>query len=361
MLTGTPRANHLLKLLPAGIAAILILFILVPAAIAKRNDDVIVMKNGDRITGEIKRLEDGKLFISASYMSSDISVDWNQVQRLESKDQFNVYLTDGGTYTGVIGNNGESGDENRTFFIEAGDDDVRMNRADVIIIRPVEDTVWKQLTGSIDYGYNFTGGNNATTQSSLSALLAYRVQKWSMQVDGSSVFNSQSQGATTGRNTFSFLYGRKLSDRWYAGLLSELLNSQQQDLTLRATAGGGLGRILFRSERTSLSLLSGLLFSRERYSTSAGDQPQANNAEALFNLRYGTFRFKKFDLDATIYAYPSLTDRGRIRMGMQSALYIELYRNFKWKFSVYENFDSRPPVHAPKNDFGTGTSIGWTF
>jgi hypothetical protein len=347
--------------MPDGIAAILILFILVPAAFAKRNDDVIIMKNGDRMTGEIKRLEDGKLFFSASYMSSDISVDWNQVQRLESKDQFNVYRTNGGTHTGVIGNNEEAGEKNRTFFVQAGDDDVRMNRADVITIRPIEDTVWKQLTGAIDYGYNFTGGNNATTQSSLSASLAYRVQKWSMQVDGSSVFNSQSQGATTGRNTFSFIYGRKLSDRWYAGLLSELLNSQQQDLTLRATAGGGLGRVLFRSERTSLSLLSGLLFSRERYSSSAGDQPQANNAEALFNLRYATFRFKKFDLDATVYAYPSLTDRGRIRMGMQSALYIELYRNFKWKLSVYENFDSRPPVHAPKNDFGTGTSIGWTF
>lgn len=361
MLTELPRVKHISKLIPEEIAAILILLILVPAASAKRNDDVIIMKNGDRMTGEIKRLEDGKLFFSASYMSSDVSVEWNQVQRLESKDHFNVYLADGRTHTGVIGNNGEAGDENKTFFVRAGDDDVRMNRADVITIRPIEDTVWKQLTGSIDYGYDFTGGNNATTQSSLSASLAYRVQKWSMQVDGSSVFNSQSQGATTGRNTFSFTYGRKLSDRWYAGVLSELLNSQQQDLTLRATAGGGLGRVLFRSERTSLSLLSGLLFSHERYSSSAGDQPQANNAEALFNLRYATFRFKKFDLDATVYAYPSLTDRGRIRMGMQSALYIELYRNFKWKFSVYENFDSRPPVKAPKNDFGTGTSLGWTF
>ena len=361
MLTELRRVEHISRIIPEAIARLLIVLILVPAAFAKRNDDVIIMKNGDRITGEIKRLEDGKLFFSAPYMSSDVSVEWKQVQRLESKDHFNVYLIDGAAHTGVIGSNGETGDEKKTFFVKEGDDDVRMNRADVIIIRPIEDTVWKQLTGSIDYGYDFTGGNNATTQSSLSASLAYRVQKWSMQVDGGSVFNSQSQGATTGRNTFSFAYGRKLSDRWYAGLLSELLNSQQQDLTLRATAGGGLGRVLFRSERTSLSLLSGLLFSRERYSSSAGEQPHANNSEALFNLRYGTFRFKKFDLDATVYAYPSLTDRGRIRMGMQSALYIELYRNFKWKFSLYENFDSRPPVQAPRNDFGTGTSLGWTF
>ena len=73
------------------------------------------------------------------------------------------------------------------------------------------------------------------------------------------------------------------------------------------------------------------------------------------------YRFKKFDVDAVLYAYPSITNQGRIRMGMQTALGIELFRNFKWKFSLYENFDSRPPVHAPRNDFGTGTSLGWTF
>jgi hypothetical protein len=334
---------------------------LVPAAFAKRNDDVIVMKNGDRMTGEIKRLEDGQLTFSAPYMAAEVSVDWNQVVRIESKDQFNVYLTDGGTHTGLIGEKSGTTDADPTFFVQEGDASVQLDRADVIVIRPIEDSVWRQLTGAVDYGYSFTGGNNATTQSSLSASMAYRVQKWSMQVDGSSVVNSQSQGATTGRNTFSFGYGRKLSDMWYAGVLSELLNSQQQDLTLRATGGGGLGRVLFRSERTSVQLLSGFLFSRERYSTEDGQKPQANNVEALFRLSYTTFRFKKFNLDATVYAYPSLTDRGRVRTGLQSALYIELYRNFKWKFSIYENFDSRPPVTAPKNDFGTGTSLGWTF
>ena len=338
--------------------AILILFILAPAVLAKRKDDVIVMKNGDRMTGEIKRLEAGQLYFSASYMAADVAVDWNQVERLESKDQFNVYLTNGGAHTGVIE---KISDADAGFFVQSDAESVRLDRTDVIIIRPIEDTVWKQMAGSVDYGYNFTGGNNATTQSSLSASTAYRVEKWSTELSGSSVFNGQSQGTSTGRNTLTFTYGRKLNERWYAGVLSELLNSQQQDLTLRATLGGGLGRVLFRSERTSLGLLSGLLYSREKYSSDAGDQPRANNLEALFHLKYTTFRFKKFDLDASVYAYPSLTDPGRVRMGMQSALYIELYRNFKWKFSVYENFDTRPPVSAPRNDFGTGTSLGWTF
>ena len=96
--------------MPVRILAVLILFVFLPGLFAKRKDDVIIMKNGDRMTGEIKRLQDGKLFFSAPYMSGDFSVDWKQVERLESKDQFNVYLTDGASHTGVIGNRGKSGD-----------------------------------------------------------------------------------------------------------------------------------------------------------------------------------------------------------------------------------------------------------
>jgi putative salt-induced outer membrane protein YdiY len=337
-----------------------LLLLTIPAA-AKRNDDVVVMKNGDRLTGEIKRLEDGKLIFSAAYMTADVALDWRRVERVESKDEYSVYLTSGESHTGVISKQAEDTQTATNFFIYAGERDFRFRREDVVAVRPLESSLWRQMTGSIDYGYSFTGGRNSNTQSSLSAAMAYRVENWWMELDGSSVLNSQSQGDSTGRNTFSFLYARKLTDRWYAGALSEFLNSRQQDLSLRATAGGGLGRVLVRSERTSLRLLSGFLFSREDYTSEAGPQPRSNNAEALFSLRYNMYRFKKVDVSAVVYSYPSLTDPGRVRMGVQSSLGIEVFRNFKWKFNLYENFDSRPPVHAPRNDFGTGTSVGWTF
>jgi putative salt-induced outer membrane protein YdiY len=344
-----------------GVRIALALLVLLPVASAKRKDDVIIMKNGDRLTGEIKRLEEGKLVFSASYMAADVSVDWSQVERLETKDEFSVYLTGGGAHTGVISKKSTAADASPSFSIYSGTGEIQAFRNEVVVVRPVEDSPWKQLTGSVDYGYSYTGGNNATTQSSLSAAVAYRVEKWWMETNGSSVFNAQSEGTSTGRNTFSFLYARKLTDRWYAAVLSELLNSRQQDLTLRVTTGVGLGRVLLRTERTSVRLLSGVLFSREDYTNDAGAQPRANNAEALFQLRYDMYRFKKLDVSSIVYAYPSLTDQGRVRTGLQASLGVELFRNFKWKFNLYENFDSRPPVHAPRNDFGTGTSVGWTF
>src|SRR3954454_17315964 len=100
---------------------ILMLMFLLPAAWAKRNDDVVVMKNGDRFTGEIKRLEDGKLIFSAPYMKDAVSLDWRQVDRLESKDLFNVYLTNGGVRTGVVNKKSQPRDGVSGFVIDGAE------------------------------------------------------------------------------------------------------------------------------------------------------------------------------------------------------------------------------------------------
>ena len=41
-------------------------------AAAKRNDDTIAMKNGDRFTGEIKKLDHGILYFKSSYMLESV-------------------------------------------------------------------------------------------------------------------------------------------------------------------------------------------------------------------------------------------------------------------------------------------------
>jgi hypothetical protein len=59
--------------------------------------------------------------------------------------------------------------------------------------------------------------------------------------------------------------------------------------------------------------------------------------------------------------FPSLTTAGRVRLSSESTLSWELVKNLTSNFRIYENYDSHPPVNAPKNDFGVTTSIGWKF
>lgn len=45
---------------------------------AREKSDVIVMKNGDKITCEVKGLSSNTLFISVDYILNTLSVDWTR-------------------------------------------------------------------------------------------------------------------------------------------------------------------------------------------------------------------------------------------------------------------------------------------
>ena len=67
---------------------------------AEKNMDVLFMKNGDRLTCEIKGLSDGVLSVKLNYVDGAISVQWSQVARMESTRLFLVHTESGEVYTG---------------------------------------------------------------------------------------------------------------------------------------------------------------------------------------------------------------------------------------------------------------------
>lgn len=141
---------------------------------------------------------------------------------------------------------------------------------------------------------------------------------------------------------------------------ASLLNSQQQDLTARTTFGSGIGWDVIRNTNTTLQVIAGVLFNSEKYSPGSGGR-SGRGADSQFLIQYSKYAFTKFQFVTEAGIFPSITTPGRVRMSLDSSLKKEIFRNFNLLFSIYENYDNRPPVHAPKNDFGTSTSFGWSF
>ena len=327
---------------------------------SKRKDDMVVMSNGDTFTGEIKGLRYGELIFKSGYMKDSVHLDWKQVEVLESKDTYIVALTDGQRITGLIKRTRGEGGKPQEFIISSGGRVLDVAPLDVMTIDQREASFWNQLTGSIDYGFGFASGNN-TTNSSLGATVAFHTTNNSVGVATSSQFDSQANAKNTNRFTLDSQYGRNLTTNWIAAGLFSVLKSNQQDLALRTTYGGGLGRRLIQTDRTELLAIGGIAYSHESYFPQPGTMPAVSNAENLAGLRFSTFRFKTLNINSQTFLFPSLTDIGRLRISSQSNLRIELVRNFYWNFQIYENYDTHPPVIAPKNDLGLTTSVGWTF
>ena len=64
--------------------------------------DLVIMKNGDRLTGEISKLDNGILYFSVDYVSNSIQLDWLQVESVKSPAVFQVVLKDGSHLAGTM-------------------------------------------------------------------------------------------------------------------------------------------------------------------------------------------------------------------------------------------------------------------
>jgi hypothetical protein len=83
--------------------------------------------------------------------------------------------------------------------------------------------------------------------------------------------------------------------------------------------------------------------------------------EAVVGVQYSLVRFHFRELDSQMRVFPGLTDAGRVRLSTNNSLSINLRNNFYLNFTLWDNFDSRPPLTARKNELGLSSGIGWSF
>ena len=342
----------------AAAVAICLCFCAQPLA-AKRKDDLVLMKNGDRFTGEIKQLAGGELQFKASYMSASVDLNWEDVERIESKDAFIVGLVDGRRIHGFLQTPAAGEKRNGLVRVKDGASVTTISHSEVVLIEQTEKRFLRQLSGSIDLGLSYASGNDSADYYTAIAV-AYRTRSDEYSVNATSDF-SRNNAESTGRHTLTLDQQHMVSDNWFTAGIADFLNSRQQELSLRSTFGGGLGRRLLQTEHTRLAVIGGAAYTHENYSLNPPSSGERSNAEAFVALRFNTFRFRTLMIGASTSIYPSMSDPGRVRFVTNGDLKIELVRNLYWKFHAYENFDNRPPVNAPRNDFGTSSSLGWSF
>ncbi len=330
------------------------LLLTVPA-LAKRSD-VVIMKNGDRLTGEVKKLESGVLYIDMPYVSGAIGLDWSQVDKVESTASFQVVLSDGRRMSGTFEKKAAPEQPKADVSVRSQKEEIRVSADQVVKLESVKESFWRQLKGSIDFGYDFTSGNNQTALTS-DASATYTAIRWAANASYNTSFSGQSGGSQTNLLDFQGVGERFLNKNSFLLGLSDFLHSSQQDLNLRTTLGGGYGRYWIRTNQNVLRWIAGTVYTHEDFVGHTSDE----NIEGLLGLQYQLFHFDRYNLQSQLLVYPGLSDYGRIRTTTKNTFTVKLVNNFHTELSFWDNFDSRPPVTSKRNELGISSSLGWTF
>ncbi len=323
---------------------------------AREKVDVIFLKNGDKLTGEIKSLDRGIMQVSTTFMST-ISIEWRGVEKIISSQFFEVETIDGSKYQGSFADVTSEGELEISVMPGAS---TAVPLLSVAYVRTWEETFWNRLNVNIDLGFDFTRANRNTTWN-LNTEARYTVERYETVVNYSSLLTSQKEIETRTRNVLGFQYSYlpEQQNLFYAGV-GRFDQNEDLGLKLRSTVGGGIGRRLIRGYRMRLGLLGGAVFTREQFIA----KQEQSNVEGLAALRFDYFRFsgKEADISTTLVFYPSMSDRGRFRIDLTSRVHYEIVNDFYFSVNLFDNFDSRPPtVDTERNDFGISTTVGYKF
>jgi len=345
------------------VTALISLLFLAPPLFAREKTDTLVMKNGDRLTCEIKSLQEGVLYVSLDYILGTSSVQWSKVAYLESNQLFIVKTTDGSVYSGTL-STAETEDKRpvQIEVVESVEKRTALPRREIVKISETSETFWQRFSGDLNSGIIYSKGNQ-TTQYSLGADLEYLRQRWSGDASYSSTLSSSkgaSSAATRNQLNLSGMHLLPWNNYFYTGLAS-FLQSSEQDIALQTNIGGGIGRYLKNTNNTLISVVGGLAWQSTDYKKSGTAAPTENLAAALVAAQLKFFRFNKTNLNISAMAFPALSDPGRIFVTTNATYYIKLTGDLSWNISFYGNWDNQPPDRFSGSDYGTSSGLSLTF
>jgi putative salt-induced outer membrane protein YdiY len=313
--------------------------------------DVVTTTSGDRLVGEIKRVEKDVLTLETAYSDADFKIEWEDVAALESKRQFIVETFDGRRISGSL-----SLDPDRKPVVQIAGTSVPL--AEVAVVQPFERAFWSRWDTALDFGYSMTRTNSAT-QLSLGTNVSYRDERYVDAIFANIFDSSQDNAPDTKRWDLGNDFRRLLGSRWYANTTQDFLNSEEQGLDLRTTIGGGGGRYVLRSASQHLALGAGLAWTNENYTDPT--LPSKDSAEAYLGSEFMTEKLKITDLITRLTYYPSLTISDRYRLVYRFDLDFNLPGDWYFRFGLFDNYDSQPPEGFSQNDYGWSNSFGFKF
>jgi len=341
---------------------LLFLFFLAAPLWGRKSIDVIVMKNGDRFTCEIKRLEEGVLYTSLDYVDGTISVDWSKVARIESSQLFLVHTQSGSVYKGSLKTPQTSADEPvKIEVVDEAEKELVVPQSKVVRMDQISEAFWQRFSISVNSGTIFSKANK-NTQYNFGSQVRYRRERWSAEANFTSALSSSEGAPTSTRNQLS-LGGQHLLpwDNWFYAGAASFLQSTQQEIKLQTTAGGGIGRYLKNTDRARISLSTGLAWQGTNYEPSLSQRGTENVIAGLIVGDLRVFMFKKTNLDAKANLLPALSQPGRVRFNTNVTYAIQIIKNLWWNFQFYGNWDNQPPANFSGSDYGASSGISWTF
>ncbi len=332
------------------------------AAYAGPKTDLIYLKNGDRVTGDIKELAQGQLRLNTDAFDM-VFIKWSDIDHISSDKWLQVELTDGSRFFGQAPEPEEGSDK---FMLQTSRGPVSLDPDDVIRVEAilVNESFWGRLDGRVSLGFNYTQASDVA-QLNLNAETEYRTRKYLASVSLNTNLTRKAEGTDTKRADLTGTYLRFRENRWFWYGSTSAQTNEELGIDFRLLSAGGVGRYLVQTAKTDLQLGLGLAANLEK--TASSIETNSENEASWEGVISAEWKFyslytPKSDWRVTGQYYPGITDTDRDRGNLSINFAQEFWKDLFWDMNFYYSYDSKPPEAAlSKEDFGITTSVGYSF
>ncbi len=311
--------------------------------------DQVTLDNGDRLTGTVNRLADGKLMISTEY-AGDIKIDVKRIASLQIDSDMTVVLDDDTRLYGRVSGDGQT--------LEIADHGaVDMARVRGLERGRVTGQEWK-FSGRLALGASDSSGNTNTQNLHWDGEVVARRGKNRYTLGGRGDY-ARADGAESVNDTvLTAQYDHLLSKKWYVYANTSLENNRFSDIYLRAVGGLGVGYQWLDTERTRLALEAGPSYVYTNYYTQATEHNLAARLVTKFDYWLWQHAVQFFNYNEF---YPGLDRYENSFLRSQTGLRFPLVDKFLATAQLNLDWNGNPPPGKVKLDQTVILSLGYRW
>jgi hypothetical protein len=226
---------------------------------------------------------------------------------------------------------------------------------EIVMLKEVGQSLLGRLDASFGLGLTITT-ENKLKQLNTRGNIGYTGRFWRSNASLDAIRGVQ-QDSVSIRRTDAAVGGMfMLQGSWFLSVTANFLRSDEQKLQLRSTTDISGGNLIVNTNRMYFATSAGLAWTNEEFTDTSYVR---NSMEGKGGIELNLFDIKDFSLLTNAFVYPSITQKGRIRLDFKIDLKYDLPMDFYIKLGYTHNFDNQPAEGASPHFFKFDTTIGW--
>ena len=322
-----------------------------PTYNSKNSSDTVFLKNGDRITGKIISLEQGRLKIDAQGPGM-VNIKWHKIATISGAIRvYKVEDQNGVKFIGLIKSSTDTGK-----ILVVNQQRYELMMEDILRIFPLEEDWYRGFKGSVGAGLSYTKSSDVLTANA-EYNLYYVISKWRFRNNFSFISTKTNGEAPSLRIETNFQALYALPHKWVLSEINSFNRNDELAIKARISFGLGGGNNIVQTDRQRLLILTGIMQNSEKNIES---KEIVSNFEWPVTIQHTVYSFMRPDLTSAIYlaSYVGITEKGRYRFDSNADIAWEFIKDVKLQVTVYYNFDNKVVEgKTSEQDYGTVLSL----